>query len=304
MNLLQRSRCLPKCFRSHMPARSGAALAMPFSPSRLMGRYATVRATAQATKVNLMSTLEYRGGFLIWALEDLISPLISLAVWLAVSEHTAQLPLSRTQFVLYFLLVGVLSTLTNSWLIYLLPDEIRTGRLSPLLLRPVSPLVSYVGNNVGQKIVRVLLLLPLVGGVSLLFRDELRLPTEGATWLLFGAALVMAAFVSFLFDLAQCSLAFWLQDTSGLYRFTALAERLLQGRFIPLAMFPQELQGFVEVQPFRYMLSFPLEILTGSLTADAVVRGVAWQVGYGVVFYALYRLLWRYGLRAYSAAGA
>jgi ABC-2 type transport system permease protein len=95
-----------------------------------------------------------------------------------------------------------------------------------------------------------------------------------------------------------------MQDVWGLSSAFSLAERFLNGGLIPLALFPPWAMGIVQAQPFRYTLSFPLEILTGTLSVDAMVRGFAWQAAYAVGLYALYRVQWRYGLRAYSAAGA
>jgi len=100
------------------------------------------------------------------------------------------------------------------------------------------------------------------------------------------------------------SLAFWVQDVGGLIRVKGLAGAFLAGQFVPLALFPPSLAGLLEAQPFRYTLSFPLEVLTGSLSTAALLRGFAWQICYCVGLWACYRLEWRYGLRASSATGA
>jgi ABC-2 type transport system permease protein len=255
-------------------------------------------------KLNLMGELEYRSAFFIWVVGDVLGALISLAVWLTVSDYSARLPLDRAQFVTYFLAQSLVNTCTISWLIYLIPENIRDGHLSQKLLRPVPPMAHWIGDNVGQKAVRLLLHAPLVCVVGFVFRAELRLPGDGITWLLVVVAVLLAAAVAFLLDLLVTSMSFWLQDVWGLSGAFSLAERFLNGRFIPLALFPVWLLGAVEAQPFRYMLSFPLEVLTGSLTPDAVARGFAWQVGWVVGLYLLYRVQWRYGLRAYSAVGA
>ena len=263
-----------------------------------------LRTAAFDAKLNLLGELEYRGAFLIWVLGDLVRSLISLAVWLTVSEHSARLPLDRSQLVTYFVAQGLVSTLTISWLVYLVPENIQEGYLSARLLRPVSPLAHFAGNNLGEKALRLLLLVPLTAAAALLFRADLRLPSDGATWALFAAAVALAAVVAFLLDLVVCSMAFWLQDVWGLRSAFSLAERFLNGGLIPLALLPPWLMGLAHAQPFRYTLSFPLEILTGALSSEALGRGFAWQAGYAAGLYVLYRVQWRYGLRAYSAAGA
>jgi ABC-2 type transport system permease protein len=143
-----------------------------------------------------------------------------------------------------------------------------------------------------------------VGLLALFFRADLRLPANPGTWLLFTLSLPMAAAVAFLLDFVIGSLAFWIDDVRGLVRVKMLVGAFLAGQFVPLALFPPSLAGFLEVQPFRYTLSFPLEVLTGSLTPAALARGFAWQAGYLLGLSALYRLIWRNGLRAYAASGA
>jgi ABC-2 type transport system permease protein len=256
------------------------------------------------TAMNVMSTIEYRAAFFVYMVNVVATPLISLLVWLTVSEQGVALPYDRGQFVTYYVLLSVVSMLTSTWLAPFVAEEIRLGGLSPWLLRPAPYVANLAANNVGEKIVKLPLLLPLAALVALFFRADLRLPADPPGWLLFALALPLAAAVAFLLDFVIGSLAFWMQDVIGLVRLKNLVGAFLAGQLIPLALFPPEAAGFLEAQPFRYTLSFPLELLTGSLTSAAVARGFAWQIGYCAGLWACYRLLWRYGLRSYSATGA
>jgi ABC-2 type transport system permease protein len=52
------------------------------------------------------------------------------------------------------------------------------------------------------------------------------------------------------------------------------------------------------------MLAFPVEVLTGSVsTPGAYLRGFAGQFVWLAVWWALYRLVWRRGMRHYGAVG-
>jgi ABC-2 type transport system permease protein len=254
--------------------------------------------------MNVMTTIEYRAAFLIYMINIVASPVISLLVWLTVSEQGVQLPYSRGQFVTYYVLLSVVSMLTSTWLAPFVAEQIRLGGLSPWLLRPAPYIANFISNNVGEKIIKLPLLLPLIALVALFFRADLHLPADPLAWLLFALALPLAATVAFLLDFVIGSLAFWMQDVKGLIRLKNLVGAFLAGQFIPLALFPPRFAGLLEAQPFRYTLSFPLEVVTGSLTPAAMARGFAWQVGYCLGLWGCYRLLWRYGLRSYAATGA
>ncbi len=252
--------------------------------------------------MNVMLTIEYRGEFVIRMINTLAGPLISLLVWLTVSEQGVHLPYDRDQFITYYLLLSLVSMLTATWLGGYLAATIRQGDLSPWLLRPAPYIVNQIGNNIGEKLIKLVFLCPMVGLVAVFFRASL--PTDPRAWLLFALSLPLAASVAFLLDFVIGSLAFWVQDVWGLIRVKELVGGFLAGQWVPLALFPARFRGLLQIQPFRYTLSFPLEVLTGHLTPAALTYGFAWQVGYCVLLWACYRIIWRYGLRAYAATGA
>lgn len=263
----------------------------------------TLRVIWRHTLLNVMTTLEYRGAFFIYMIDTVATPTIYLLVWLAVSERGVALPYDRSQFVTYYVLASLVSMFTSTWLGEYLANSIRLGRFSFRLLRPVPYVAHYVANNIGEKVVKLPLLLPLVALVALVFRRDFRPPTDPRAWLLFALSVPLAAAVAFLLDVVVASLAFWVQDVRGLLLVKNLLGAFLAGKFVPLALFPAGLAPLLEAQPFRYTLSFPLELLTGSLSPQATLRGLLWQAAYCLALWACYRLQWRFGLRSYEAPG-
>ena len=98
--------------------------------------------------------------------------------------------------------------------------------------------------------------------------------------------------MAFLLDFLVGSLAFWVQDVRGLIRVKMLVGAFLAGQVIPLALFPPAVTPLLQAQPFRYTLSFPLEILTGAAfsarpcrrlrVADRLLRGAVGRVPVGL----------------------
>jgi ABC-2 type transport system permease protein len=285
---------------THIPLRAPIRPSAQ-SPARLPHR---LRILARMVRMNVMLTLEYRVGFFLSMGNLVLRPAVALLVWLAASDAGVQLPYDRQQFVTYFVLMGLVSLATQTWTAEYVEEDIRTGDLNKSLLRPAPNVLHYVANNAGEKLVKVVLLLPAILLLTLAFRHELRLPADAATWLLFAVAVALAAVLDFLIDYLTGSLAFFLQDVNGVLSLQRLCYGLLAGRFVPLAFFPPSLAGLLEAQPFRYTLSFPLEVLTAGLSPSALARGFAWQAGYCLALLLAYRLVWRQGLRAYSATGA
>lgn len=263
-----------------------------------------LRVLVRMVKLNVMLTMEYRVSFFIIMANLVLRPAIALLVWLAASDAGVALPYDRSQFVAYFVLMALVSMATQTWTAEYVEEDIRYGDLNKSLMRPAPNVLHYVANNLGEKIIKLGLLLPIVLLLALAFRYELSLPTDPSRWLVFGGALVLAAVLNFLIDYLTGSLAFFLLDTSGVLSLRRLCYGLLAGQFVPLAFFPPSLAGLLEAQPFRYTLSFPLEVLTADLSPAVLARGFAWQVGYCVAFLAAYRVVWRRGLRLYGAIGS
>jgi len=263
-----------------------------------------VRSLRRLVKINLIMSMEYRGDLVLFMLNNVAIPVVSLLVWLAVADSGVSLPLDRTQLVTYYLLLSIVSMFTFSWLAELLADDIRLGSLSPWLLRPAPILLSYLANNLSEKILKLVALLPMLVVVSLCFPGDFRLPLAPLNWLLFLLALPQAAALAFLIDVIIAALAFWVDDVRGLSRVRVLVATFLSGQVVPLALFPASLTGFLRLQPFRYTLSYPLEVLTGQLSPSDLRLGFALQIGYLALGWLIYRWLWRRGLRSYAAVGA
>lgn len=254
--------------------------------------------------INLVSTLEYRGSFTIYMFSIAAGSVVSLLVWLAVTDQGVALPLDRPSLVTYYVLLSLVTMLTSTWLGEYLAENIRLGRLSPVLLRPTPEITNMLANNIGEKIVKLFFLLPMMGLMALFFGRDLRLPTDPIAWVLFAVCLPLAAATAFLIDFLIGSLAFWVDDVTGLSRVRTLVATFLSGQLVPLALFPDWLTPFLRLQPFRYTLSFPLELLTGRLSGGEITVGFGLQIGYCVALWGTYRIVWHYGLRAYGASGA
>ena len=264
----------------------------------------TLRVLRRLVAIDVTQTLTYRGAFVIYMLSIVVGPAVALLVWRAAAANGAALPVTMEYLVSYFVLLGVVNMLVSSWMAYFLAEMIRLGKLSTWLLRPASVFLGFVANNLAEKLIKAVILVPLIGALGWFFREDLRLPASPATWAFFTVSVLMAAAITFAFDVVLGSLAFWFDDIGGFFRLRFLAGTVLSGQLVPLALFPEWTSGFIAAQPFRYMLSFPLELLVGGLGGREVVLGLALQLGYTALAVGGAMLVWRRGQRMYAAVGA
>lgn len=263
---------------------------------------AVLRALPDLARVGFAGVVAYRAEMTIWILSATM-PLVMLALWDAVAADGPIAGMGRLEMARYFTANLLVRQLTSVWLVWELNYEIRTGRLSPKLLKPMHPLVQHAVEMLVALPFRVVVLVPLLAAMLLWRPDIWQAPSPGAL-ALFCVSIALAWTLNFLVQALFAILAFWLDKTDALFGVWFSTWALLSGYLAPLATFPEALRPALVLLPFRGMLGLPIEILTGLLTPAQALPEVglqlAWVVGLGLAT----RLAWDAGIRRYGAFGA
>jgi len=98
-------------------------------------------------------------------------------------------------------------------------------------------------------------------------------------------------------------LAFWAKRADSLLALQDALIFLLAGQAAPVGLLPEGIKRLAQILPFRYMVGFPVEILTGQLSGAEIRSGLVLQTGWLIVAVALYRVMWVTGVRRYAAVG-
>jgi ABC-2 type transport system permease protein len=263
-----------------------------------------LRVLRRITVAEIAQQSVYRGAWVIFMLANICVPIISLLIWRTALANGARLPVDERYVTTYFVLLGFVTMATSSWMTTFLAQDIRLGKLSSWMVRPVSLLIGFVANNLSEKFLKLFALVPMIGVVWWIFHDSMNIPAGPGRWALFLISIVLGAVLVFTIDILIASLAFWMDDVTALAQARVIVAGVLSGAVVPLALMPSWSRGFVDHQPFRYTVSFPVEIVAGSLDGRALVAGFGWQLAYVVVAGVLARVVWAAGIRAYSAVGA
>jgi ABC-2 type transport system permease protein len=120
---------------------------------------------------------------------------------------------------------------------------------------------------------------------------------------LFLAALILAWFLRFLWGYWIALLAFWSARADALLTLQDSLIFLLAGQVAPIALLPGILQSAAGVLPFRYMVAFPVEILTGNLSTAQIAAGFVVQLSWLTVAAILTIAIWRRGIQRYAGFG-
>ncbi len=247
------------------------------------------------------SWMQYRGFFFLLAFAWMIPPLIYLFVWSTAAGGTTIGGLTRGQFIAYYLVLILVNQLTYSQTNWTAGDLIRDGSMNIMLLRPMSPLYNTLASEVAGKVVFMAFVIPITALLAFVLRPELHLTWQNG--LLFSLALVLAWALRFFWGYWLALLAFWATRADSLLALQDSLTFLLAGQVAPIALLPGLMQQAALVLPFRYMIGFPVEILTGQLDTTGLAIGFAYQLGWLGIALILYTTVWRRGLKQYSAVG-
>jgi ABC-2 type transport system permease protein len=246
----------------------------------------------------------YRAEIIIWMLTGAV-PLIMLAIWIgkanasggAVGGYTPQ------DFAAYFLAAWFSQQWIAAWVAWELDTHIRTGTLSPKLLRPIDPMWEFAAGHFTERLVRLpFMFVVLALGLVLVPGTDI---TPGITNLVaYGLCILLAFAIRFLFAYCTGLLAFWFDQATAIDEFYYIIAAFLTGSFAPLSFYPPLVRTIIEWTPFPYLVYYPARVLTGAESGTAILRVLAAQICWLVVLLFARTLLWKHGLRRYGAVGA
>jgi len=247
---------------------------------------------------------QYRMQLFLYVFFSFIRPVIFLAAWVAVAESQGgQLGAFTTaDFAGYYVIMIAVTHLTTSWDFYEFEWEVRQGRLSPKLLRPLHPLHYSIVANVLWKLMTSVAVVPVAILIAMTFGA--RFGTRPVDLALGSLSLLLGAALAFVFGWVFASAAFWTTRVHAIVTLYQRAAFIFSGQIAPLSLLPGPLLVIAYALPFGYMLGVPADILRGGhdpLTALALIGGQAAWLAVAIV---LYRVVWNAGLRQYTAVGA
>lgn len=253
-------------------------------------------------KIELANIFQYRIVMFLYALWEVVNPVIYLIVWSTVAGDGRIAGFSRDDFVMYYLVFMVVAHLTQAIEVYTFGPLIEQGKLSPRLLRPIHPSWAAAATNIAYKTVSLIMLVPVWIAAFLIMR-----PSFGGDWVtiaLFVPAISAAILLSFLIGSLFAMLAFWTTRSFSFWEIWAGLLLLLGGQIAPVAVLPGFVRDLAIALPPRYTLGFPVEVVLGRLDAAELAVGFAVQGAWIAVAAMSFVIVWRSGIKRYSAVGA
>jgi ABC-2 type transport system permease protein len=259
-----------------------------------------VRAYPALLQAGFAAAIAYRAEFLIWMFSTNM-PLVMLALWAAVARSGPIAGYTARGFTAYYLVTLLVRLLTGCWVVWALTMEIRGGTLAMRLLRPIHPLLAYSAENLSAVPLRLVVSAPVIAILVFTARGELT--GDWLAWALVVPSLLGAFLITFLVQVLVGTLALYAESAAGLFMVWLNISAVLSGYLIPLDLFPAAVRGAADVLPFRFTLSYTVELVLGRLGHAEALRLLLGQWAYVLGFGVAALAAWRSGLRRFGAFG-
>ena len=238
----------------------------------------------------------------IWILTDLGMAVVMPLVWRAASGSGMIQGYSSADLVTYYLALLLISCFVTSHIMWDLAVEIREGFFSVYLVRPYGFMEMMFFRNLSWRVLRLGLIAPFF--VLLLWAYQGMF--AGATLYLgweFWVALLLGHFLSFVFSTALSLLALYTHEAMAIFELYYVPMIFLSGQMFPVSLLPGWAQSLAKVTPFYYTMGAPTDMVVGRMNSAQMMECIGLQCGWIVFSYGLFIVLWRTGMKRYSAVG-
>src|SRR5436305_9595108 len=132
------------------------------------------RAWGTVFSVYLQDSLTYRSQALIWMMTDIVPAVLMPLVWLAAYNGRPAIAGFRPpDIVAYYLTTLALGNFMTAQIMWDIATDIREGRFSIYLTRPIGYMAFQYAGNLAWRLMRVGLFLPIFLLLLLFFRERL-----------------------------------------------------------------------------------------------------------------------------------
>lgn len=183
--------------------------------------------------------------------------------------------------VTYVWLTQALIMYSQLWGWWDVSNSIRTGAVATDIARPFDYYLYWLSQDVGRAVYYLLFRgVPVFLGGVVLF--GVGVTADPRVWLAFLLSLVGAELVGFSFRFLLNLSSFWLLDHRGIGMVASVAASFFSGLLVPIAFFPEWLQGVSAWLPFQSMLYLPASVLLGKLSGPALLGALGQQLAWFV----------------------
>ena len=239
-------------------------------------------------KARFSVLLQYRAAALAGLVTQLFWGLVKAMILAAFYSQAGQnnLPISLAQ--------GMTFIWLGQAFLHLLPwnidkeieTDIKNGNVAYELIRPLDLYWLWFSRAFALRLVPSIMRSIPIFLLASLFLD-LAPPVSSAAAFTFALSLTFSALLSTAITTLVIISLFWTISGEGILRLLPAIVVIFSGLLVPLPLFPNSIQIFLNIQPFRCILDIPCRLYTGIIPISEAPYFLAFQLLWGIIFIAI-----------------
>lgn len=251
--------------------------------------------------LQFQEVIEDKSRIIVWFLLATIAPLILILFWRGATQINGWTSAEIASYYLFAIVVYAGAMCHQEE--HIATIDIQEGGLTAYLLKPFSYIRLIFFNEISYRLLQGTLGLIFLGCLVFV-SPKLFAFTQSINIFLLSCLIVIFAFMlAFVFKMVVGLLGFWMTETRGAFEAVNVLIVIFSGTLMPLSFLPHWLESIAYTMPFAYMIYFPVVALEGKLNIGQFWQVLMMQFIWMSVMYLLYRVLWKYGIRKYTAVG-
>jgi ABC-2 type transport system permease protein len=287
---------------------AGAVLSLPQPEPLGVRSLRALRKYWNILRVSLVERMTYRADFFLSTLLRFLPMVTTILLWQAIYSNAgvgASLGgFRRDEMIAYLLLVHI-SRIFSSMpgLANGIARDIRDGSLKKYLLQPIEMIPYLLSYRAAHKAAYIAMSSLPYALLFFLCRDFFHSWPDPLTLMAYAVSLLLGFVIGFFFECCMGTIGFWFLEVSSFLYVINTVNFFISGQMLPLDFLSPFWAGLLKALPFQYLAYFPAMIFLGKVEGNQLVYGLLIELAWAVAFIVLARMLYRLGLRRYSAYG-
>jgi len=256
-----------------------------------MNRYIAVSKTA------FKSILNYRASVFLLILQSTVQFIITIFLWKAVFVNSQTISgYNFREIIQYYFGITILSYFCFYAVDWEINEDIHSGNISNILLKPVSIHLYYFFRMIGDRAAHFFFTIIPVSIIALyILKGQFKVNMVVLACLSVFLAMVLWFFLS----ISIAILAFWIENIFFILTVKEILVQFFSGMLIPISFFPKVIQHVLGFLPFPYIAYEPMQIFTGVYSLEQAIRIIAIQLVWIIILFFFSKYLLNLGLKKY-----
>lgn len=254
-------------------------------------------------KISIQDALAYRFNFFVHVVTQMFVWLAFVYLWLRIySEGKTVGGYSLEEMITYFTITSIFKLLINNEIAWDIGDEIREGRISNYLVRPLNYRWYHFFQLLGSQLINSFFVIFIVLAIYFFIGGLFITPVSVSSFLMFLLLVFGSFMINFLISYSIGLATFKFHSPIGLIYGWQVISDLLSGVYMPLSLLPSWFISLSNFLPFQYINYYPIRYYlekTNSVPWEGLLSIMFWIAA----FFLVGKFIWYLGSKKYEAFG-